>query len=64
MVQIADYDVPDWGEAYRREALEGKGAIEHRELGESMVDACLSLSSEVGGMEVRVDHFLLRLSRR
>ncbi len=54
----------DWPEVYCRETLEGKGTLKHRDLGESVLSACFSLKSEVRGMGVRVDHFLLRLSWR
>ncbi len=64
VVQTTDGDVPEWLEVYRREALEGKGMLERRDLADSVLSACLSLRSEVRGMDVRVDHFLLGLPRR
>ncbi len=65
VIQLTDADVPDWPEVYRGEVLEGKGAIEAHEEGNSVIRARFTLSSELrGGMTARVDHLLLQLPRR
>jgi len=66
VVQLTDADLPDWPERYRRECLEPIGGkIEDVAVGNSPCRARFAcLSSTADGVEVRVDHFLLRLPRR
>ncbi len=65
VVQLTDAKLPDWGERYRRECLESDATVEERSVEGSPVRArwtCASATDD--GMNVRVEHFLLRLPRR
>jgi len=65
VVEITDADVADWKERYRSECLDRPGleARQH-ELPGSPIEARFACVSSVSGMEVSVDHYLVRLSRR
>ncbi|MEE8525050.1 MAG: hypothetical protein V3T72_14030 [Thermoanaerobaculia bacterium] len=66
VVQLTDTEIDDWPNRYRRECLEPAGmAIEERLAEGSPVRARLSCSSTTGaGPGVRIEHFLVRVSRR
>ncbi len=66
VVQLTDAELPDWPERYRRECLDrSDAAIAEQASADSPVRAQFRcVSSTADGMEVRVDHFLLRLPRR
>jgi hypothetical protein len=66
VVQIADGEIPDWPDRYRRECLEPLGV----QVAEGSVEGTpirarfITSASSADGLEVRVEHFLLRLPRR
>ncbi len=67
VVQLTDAEVPDWEERYRRECLEPLGvtATQENPVEGSPIRArfhCTSATDD--GLDVGVDHFLLRLPRR
>ena len=66
VVQLTDTEIPDWPERYRRQCLEPLGVtIEPRVMSESSIRARFSCrATTADGLTARVDHFLLRLSRR
>ncbi len=66
VVQLADAELPDWRERYRRECLEPMGVtVEEVAVSGSPIRARFRCSSTtVDGLAVTVDHFLLRLPRR
>ena len=66
VVQITDAELPDWDQWYRSECLEPTGIdVEKAPVEESPIRArfrCTSATAD--GLEVSVDHLLLRLPRR
>ncbi len=66
VVQITDAELPDWAERYRRECLKPLGLeVEETPVAGSAVRARFRCSSSTAdGLEVTVDHLLLRLPRR
>jgi AAA domain len=66
VVQLADAELPDWGETYRRECLEPwELEIEEVPLAGSSVRARFRCTSTTaGGFVVVIDHLLLGLLRR
>jgi hypothetical protein len=66
VVQLAETDVPDWAERYRRECLEPLGIeVELLPLTDSPIVAHFGSTSLVSGnLTAHVDHYLVRLSRR
>jgi len=66
VVQLTDAELDDWPERYRRECLEPTGGrLEAVAVADSPIRAHFRcVTSTADGVEVRVDHFLLRLPRR
>ncbi len=67
VVQLTDAELADWPERYRRECLEPLGArVEAKDVMESSpIRARLRcVSTTADGLEIVVEHFLLRLPRR
>ncbi len=66
VVQLTDAEIPDWPERYQRQCLEPTGvAIEPQSTSDSPLRARFSCTSTTAdGLTARVDHFLLRISRR
>jgi hypothetical protein len=66
VVQITDAEIPDWEERYRRECLDPLGlTTEEQPVAGSPLRARFHCASSTDdGLDVRVDHFLLRLPRR
>ncbi len=66
VVQIADVQVDDWGEQYRRECLAADGLTVEVGTPEdgSPISVQLTVTSAVGAMPASVEHFLLRLPRK
>ncbi len=64
VVQLTDAELPDWPERYRRECLEPPVAAAVPAQGVPVVARFAATSTTSDGLEARVDHFLLRLSRR
>lgn len=66
VVQLTDSELPDWEERYQRQCLEPLGLTADTEAVEgSPARARFRCASRtVDGLDVRVDHYLLRLPRR
>ncbi|MCP4664649.1 MAG: hypothetical protein GY856_55405, partial [bacterium] len=65
VVQLTDRPVDDWPQRYRRECLDPAGISVAEETAGQPVQAQLSCASATSaGLEVRVEHFLVRLARR
>ncbi len=63
VVQLADAELPDWPERYLRECLEPPAA-EPASVEGTPLAARWTAASTTAGLDIRVDHFLLRLARR
>ncbi len=63
VVQLTDAEPPDWPDRYRRECLDPPAAEAVAVQGTPLAARFAAVSS-AAGLEVRVDHFLLRLPRR
>ncbi len=65
VVQLTDAELPDWPERYRRECLEPGATVADRPLERLPIRARWTCgSSTADGMDIEVEHFLLRLPRR
>lgn len=65
VVQLTDAELPDWPERYRQECLEPGTTVEERPAEGSPIRARWTCGSPTAdGMDVEVEHFLLRLPRR
>jgi len=65
VVELTDAELPDWDEQYRRECLEPLNVtVEEMPVEGSPIQARFRCTSSTAGLDVRVDHFLLRLPRR
>ncbi len=65
VVQLTDADLPDWPERYRRECLEADAVVEERPITGSPIRGRFTCTSpSAGGMDIEIEHFILRLPRR
>jgi hypothetical protein len=64
VVQLTDAELPDWSERYRRECLDANEVEERVVTGSPIRARWTCTSSTTDGMDVEVEHFLLRLARR
>ncbi len=64
VVQLTDAELPDWPESYCRECLADATVAERAVEGTPIRARWTCIAPRAEGMDIQVEHFLLRLSRR